>query len=197
MGISYVAYELDKANHDGKARTSERQYGLICVSLTDVVSDMLFVADCSWHPTFFTVALVFFLLSLAMNVLFVLSVTCKHLSNDEVGRRPSFYALCTILACTAPDVMALLPWADDDFDANGFPTPASFQWAGRLKYLEDVPLLIIQSVYAARFPEHINPTTVMSMIASAVSLFWQTLVRCFLQCSRNAAGDGGVQMNSI
>ena len=82
--------------------------------------------------------------------------------------------------------MALLPWADDDFDANGFPTPDSFQWAGRLKYLEDLPLLIIQSIYAARFPEHINPTTVMSMIASVVSLFWQTLVRCFLQCSRNA-----------
>ena len=186
MGISYVAYELDKANHDGKARTSERQYGLICVSLTDVVSDMLFVADCSWHTTFFAVALVFFLLSLAMNALFVLGVTYEHLDRAEVGRRPGFHALCVILACTAPDVMALLPWADDDFDANGFPTPDSFQWAGRLKYLEDVPLLIIQSIYAARFPEHINPTTVMSMIASVVSLFWQTLVRCFLQCSRNA-----------
>merc|ERR1711907_182931 len=103
---------------------------------------MLFVADCSWHPTYFAIALVFFLLSLAMNTVFVLGVTCEHLNSAEVGRRSGFHAFCVILACTAPDVMALLPWADEPFDANGFPTPNSFQWAGRLKYIEDGPLLI-------------------------------------------------------
>ena len=147
---------------------------------------MLFVADCSWHPTYFAVALVFFLLSLAMNVLFVLSMMCEHLSNEEVGRRPSFYALCTILACTAPDVMALLPWGNGNFDANGFPTKYSFHLAAALKYIEDGPLLIIQSFYAVQYPEHVNPTTVMSMIASVVSVCWQTLVRCFVRVSQIA-----------
>ena len=82
--------------------------------------------------------------------------------------------------------MALLPWADGDHDANGFPTSGSFNLAAGLKYIEDGPLLIIQSIYAAQYPEHINPTTVMSMIASAVSVCWQTLVRCFVMLSKNA-----------
>ena len=62
MALSARAYSLDKAENDGKARVSEAQYGMICTSLCDVISDMLFTADCAWAPAYFYPALVFLLL---------------------------------------------------------------------------------------------------------------------------------------
>ena len=92
--------------------------------------------------------------------------------------------------------MAVLPW-DDTRDANGFPTESSYKWAGCLKALEDYPLLVIQSMYAINNPERINPTTIMSLAMSFLSMVWQFLVRFFLGGGGGAQSEPGIAMSNI
>ena len=144
----------------------------------DAVSDALFVVDCSWIPSLFVPALVFFLLSMFVNIGLVLVTMRAHLDTGRAARSPGLSAVLLMFSFTSPDVMALLPW-ERVVDANGFPSRSSYICAACFKYLEDVPLFIIQICYIRRFPERGNSTIYMSMVLSALSLVWQGLVRCF------------------
>ena len=49
----------------------------------------------------------------------------------------------------------------------------------------------------AHNPEHINPTTVMSLVMSGLSVIWQFLVRFFLGGGGRAQSEPGIDMNRI
>ena len=66
-----------------------------------------------------------------------------------------------------------------------------------LKAIEDYPLVAIQCMYAMNNPEHINPTTIMSLVMSGLSVIWQFLVRFFLGGGGRAQSEPGVTMGNI
>ena len=130
------------------------------------------------------------------NIALVYWTTSAHLNYEKARERAGLNAVFMMLSCTSPDVMAVLPW-DDTQDANGFPTESAYKWAGRLKAIEDYPLVVIQSLYAIKNPDRINPTTIMSLVMSLLSVIWQALVRFFLGGGGRAQSEPGIDMNRI
>ena len=59
------------------------------------------------------------------------------------------------------------------------------------------PPLVIQSMYAINNPERINPTTIMSLAMSFLSMVWQFLVRFFLGGGGGAQSEPGIAMSNI
>ena len=157
---------------------------------------MAHTADCAWALAYFYPALAFLLLSMLGNAVLVYWTTSAHLNYEKARERAGLNAVFMMLSCTSPDVMAVLPW-DDTQDANGFPTDSAYKWAGRLKAIEDYPLVVIQCAYAMNNPEHINPTTIMSLVMSGLSVIWQFLVRFFLGGGGRAQSEPGIAMSNI
>ena len=56
---------------------------------------------------------------------------------------------------------------------------------------------MIQSMYAINNPERINPTTIMSLAMSFLSMVWQFLVRFFLGGGGGAQSEPGIAMSNI
>ena len=81
--------------------------GLLC----DVVSDALFVVDCSWKPAFFAPALLFLLLSALANIGLVLLTMREHslgLEQDRGEPRPQRRPLHAIVRVARRDGVAAL-----------------------------------------------------------------------------------------
>lgn len=96
----------------------------------------------------------------------------SHLDFAVLGRHPAAFAAILVLATTNLNLLILMPWRAKDYD--GFPTATLLRRAQLSVLIEDLPQIVLQSIYLA-MPGGEKHIAAISLLLSVLSVVYRVV----------------------